>query len=185
MTTYTHFNKNPEKINAAFADCIQKSRNTASLGKIGDPGCFSSSDEWHACDNFALYFCAQEANKQTSNCACINAKSIGGAPLCNFNPCISGGGYIPSLQYTMVKNKLCPPTINCSQVLELGGESNVASNLTQGLNCGGVESNMSFNPYIFIVVIILIISVMMLLLGSNYHKDNSNHQNSVDDQTNY
>ena len=66
--------------------------------------------------------------------------------------------------------KLCPTTISCTQVFEMGGKDNIATGVSQVMNCGGVietfVTNIQAHPFLAIVLLVLILSVLMLFSGS-------------------
>lgn len=116
-------------------------------------------------------YCAQDNFKQQLYCACVNAPVAN--PECIFNVCANQGAAYKTVQMQRVvenAQKMCPTTINCTQIIEMGGAGNVSSNITQTLNCGGIidifTTNIQAHPFLSIVILILILSMVMLVSGS-------------------
>jgi len=116
-------------------------------------------------------YCAQDHYKQQLYCACVNAPVAN--PECIFAACANQSDAYKTTQMQKVVNdaaKLCPATVNCTQVFEMGGSSNIASGVTQTMNCGGIVetfiTNIQAHPFLAVVVLIFIVSVVMLVSGS-------------------
>lgn len=113
-------------------------------------------------------YCSQDEFKKQLYCACVNAPIAN--PECIFAPCTN---YTQAYKTTAMQDVLtntqknCPTTVNCTQVFEMGGSGNIASGVSQTMNCGGVVetfiTNIQTHPFLAIVVLILIISVIMLV----------------------
>jgi hypothetical protein len=119
-------------------------------------------------------YCADPAYAQQIYCACVNAPVPN--PECIFRFCSNFGGtqgsYKPTYMQTVINDAStkCPQEVNCTQVYQMGGSDNIASGVSQTMNCGGVVNNMITNiqahPFLAIVVLVLILSVVMLVSGS-------------------
>lgn len=85
-------------------------------------------------------YCANPAFRQQLYCACVNAPIA--YPECIFGACANAAGPQGSYKTTAMQatvgnaEKECPSSVTCIQVIEMGGSDNVASNVTQELNCG-------------------------------------------------
>jgi hypothetical protein len=115
-------------------------------------------------------YCASDEFKDQLYCACVNVPFAN--PECIFAPCANYGlAYKNSTMQGVVADREtnCPSTVNCYQILNMGGSKNIATGVSQTMNCGGVVetfiTNIQAHPFLAIVVLVLILSVVMLVSG--------------------
>ena len=115
--------------------------------------------------------CAEDHFKQQLYCACVNAPVAN--PECIFAACANQQDAYKTTQMQKVINdaaKLCPTTVNCTQVFEMGGSRNIATGVVQTMNCGGIVetfiTNIQAHPFLAVVVLVLVLSVFMLVSGA-------------------
>ena len=127
-------------------------------------------------------YCAQDKFKQQLYCACVNAPTAN--PECIFTDCANQIDAYKTTHMQKVMNnaeKLCPSTVNCTQVFDMGGSSNIASGVQQTMNCGGVVetfvTNIQAHPFLAIVILIFILSVVMFV--SDLGKKSSGPSNTL------
>ncbi|GFR91214.1 hypothetical protein ElyMa_002586900 [Elysia marginata] len=120
-------------------------------------------------------YCSNPIYHRMTYCSCVNAPTSNAE--CVFGPCTDGtNSYMTTRMLSQMSNaaKNCPQVINCRQVFEMGGSKNIASSVTQTMNCGGAVTNMIANiqthPFLAIVVLVLILSVIMLASGPSTRK---------------
>lgn len=123
-------------------------------------------------------YCAQDAFKQQLYCACVNSPVPN--PECIFAPCANQADAYKTVQMQKIANdaqQMCPTTVNCTQVFEMGGSNNIASNVSQTMNCGGVVetfiTNIEAHPIIAILILILVISTIWLVSEPDGKKSGS------------
>ena len=116
-------------------------------------------------------YCSQPRYAQQVYCACVNAPVA--YPECIFKPCSNSARAYKTVQMRNVMDnaqKLCPTTISCTQVFEMGGKDNIATGVSQVMNCGGVietfVTNIQAHPFLAIVLLVLVLSALMLFSGS-------------------
>jgi hypothetical protein len=115
-------------------------------------------------------YCSQPQYERQVYCSCVNAPVA--YPECIFKPCSNSARAYKTVQMRKVMDnaqKLCPTSVNCTQVFEMGGEDNIASGVSQVMNCGGVVetfvTNIQAHPFLAVVLLILVLSVLMLFSG--------------------
>jgi hypothetical protein len=115
-------------------------------------------------------YCAQDKYKQQLYCACVNAPVAN--PECIFAPCANQSDAYKSTQMQRVENdaqKECPTVVNCTQIFDMGGADNIASNVTQSLNCGVIETfvtSIQAHPLLAVVLfVMMLVSVGLLSAG--------------------
>jgi len=201
MTTqgYLNFEPNTADVDPDFQACINKAQGTISYGGLNKGiNTFTRMDEWIACDHLVGSIwqggmCNYPAYMQTNLCSCVNVNVPGIFPFCAFSPCQNGGGYVPSSQYSVYSSKSCPSTISCTQLIEMGGENNVASNLTQSMNCGGTVVNpvIPRQTIMMVLIFVVIVTIVYMMLSNDDDGDESinedegiNEDESIDNDSN-
>jgi hypothetical protein len=173
MTSYTTFGEAagqalipydelPANVQTALVNSFNRVQTAADDGAIGSAMA-------------GVGFCYE--NPQQLYCACVNAPIA--AAECIFAPCSeyanldprsnAGAAYVKTNQQQVLNDasKLCPTSVNCEQVFIMGGSGNIANNVSQTQNCGGVVNvfvtNVKAHPFLAVVVLVLVLSVAMLL----------------------
>lgn len=134
----------------------------------------TATDETIGSALYGFGYCADPKYRQMTYCACVNSPVAN--PECIFAPCTnSANAYRNTAMQNVLdparggREKNCPSTVNCTQVFNMGGSSNIASGVSQTMNCGGVVetfiTNIQAHPFLAIVVLVLILSVVMLVSG--------------------
>jgi hypothetical protein len=86
-------------------------------------------------------YCSMPGFRQQVYCACVNAPVAN--PTCIFAPCnLNSAAFKTTAMQRVAENAAaqCPQSVNCKQVYDMGGADNVASNVSQTINCGSAPS---------------------------------------------
>lgn len=117
-------------------------------------------------------YCALDAYKRELYCACVNAPVPN--PECIFTSCANySNAYKTFAMNQALQNSQqnCPSYVSCNQILNMGGESNVASGIDQSFNCNStIESFFSFfktHPLEGVAGGVLCIAIILLFLSFN------------------
>lgn len=163
MTTYTHFG--PDRPFRDLPPDFQAALTASSQGK--------STADTDAVVGSALAgygYCDDPTYRTMTYCACVNAPIAN--PECVFAPCTNApNAYMTvEMQRTAAAGeKRCPASVNCTQIIQMGGNHNVSSNIGQTQNCGGVVqtfiTNVSSHPVVTVVAFVLIIAIVMFALS--------------------
>ena len=113
--------------------------------------------------------CATPQYKDTPACACVNAPVP--YPECFYKPCsLDRGAFLP---YEMIKtlqnaNVLCPELIDCENITELTGNTNISENDLQLINCNASppkkDNKVVGGGFIVLLVFVFIVLVVFALV---------------------
>lgn len=115
-------------------------------------------------------YCAGSAFAHQLYCACVNAPVAD--PECVFAPCANYTAAYKTSQMQKVladADQNCPATVDCTQVFEMGGDDNVATGISQSMDCGNVVStimtSIGDHPVVALILVVLTALLVSVVAG--------------------